>query len=251
MKTDLPCGTHFYPTTKKLFSESVLFVPHYGGSLGSMKRHIQMVNDLGFDAYAFPSAKIDKHQVKKFALAPNTKFGLVEIWADQVEQVLNHIEGKKIVFSFSSPSYGVVKALARRNCVDVKAWLCDGGPWYGHAWLSIWNYFTHADPIENPVVKAFASTLTVYLWGFGFQEEYRKELKQFSNEFPVLSIRGWKDPMVPAKNIEAGFEGMDNLDLYVLGLPEAGHLNGLRDFRQEYAPRVKQFLERFANRISK
>ena len=80
------------------------------------------------------------------------------------------------------------------------------------------------------------------VWSTGHESSLHHDLNLLPENFPILSIRGWKDRMVPLKAIEGAFEGHDQLGLEILSLPGAGHLKGLKDFPGEYIPRVTKFL---------
>ena len=65
--------------------------------------------------------------------------------------------------------------------------------------------------------------------------------------FPIFSIRGWKDNLIPPQDIDRHFEPHKNLDWRKLSLPDAGHLNGLRDFESEYIGPLTKFLKEFSS----
>jgi hypothetical protein len=49
--------------------------------------------------------------------------------------------------------------------------------------------------------------------------------------------------------IDKVFEPHGQIDWQKLSLPQAGHLNGLKDFREEYAPVVAQFLKEISKPV--
>ncbi len=238
----IPCQGQRWPAPDRRYQEVVVFVHHYGGNRKSMRRHIQWVNELGFDAVSFNLSFNSWKKWRSLPLTSDLRFGLRHYWAEEVAKVLNSISEKKILYSFSSPSAGAVHALAERHCSDVKAWVCDGGPFF-RIFRCFYNYLSHQAGLHNPALK-LSLTLASYQTfpGYGYEEDMARCLKIFPRDFPVLSVRGWLDPLVPPVAIDEFFASQKHLDFEVLALPEGGHMDGLKNFPEEYIPRVKAFL---------
>jgi hypothetical protein len=163
---------------------------------------------------------------------------------------LNSLPGPKIVFAFSNPCSGAIEAIGRRRATDVRALICDGGP-TAKFWDSIVKYFTTEIKVPVKPARWALATLVTPLWSLNFAKAMAKDLEKFPPNFPILSIRGWKDHLIPPKDIDAVFEPQAHLSWQKLSLPEADHLNGLKDFADEYTPPLQQFLETHASRINK
>jgi hypothetical protein len=240
-------GVHFHKADRKNFQETVVLVPFFGARRKSLQRHSDFLNELGFDCVDIV-LKDSWQEMASNVISSRSKFGLKHVWADQVEGVLNAIPGNKILFSFSNPSASAIEAIARRHATDVKGLICDGGP-SSQLWQSMVNYFTHEAPLPFFPAKAFAAAATSFLWHPNFLSIIHEDLKKFPEDFRILSIRGWKDPLITPKMIDQVFEPHQQLDWQKLSLPEAVHLNGLKDFPDEYKPPVTQFLKSIATPI--
>ncbi len=238
---------HWSQSASPRFEESILFIHHYGGNAQSTRRHQEFLNRIG---YHCASITLSFNQWKEWQLkvpiSKDRSLGLWRIWADEIEDTLDNIPGNKIIFSFSSPSSSVALALGRRQQKDVKAWICDGGPFF-NMWSCLWNYFTHESPIKNRLIRAGVTTSALqFFMGLKFEDDFKKSLRKLPAGFPILSIRAWQDKLVPMKAIEAAFENQEHLHLETLALPEAEHLQGLKMFPEIYEPRVENFLSKYS-----
>lgn len=259
----LPYEGRLFRSRNKKFEETILFVPFFGAVQRELARHVKFVMDLGFDAVTFDLEKTpalmdfseglftplknwkELTSVLKIPISSRNKFGIKHIYADQIENMLNLIPGKKIVYSFSNPSGAAIEALARRKCSDVVGLLCDSGP-SGKFIDSFFNLAKQEWKIQFlPLTFSMAPVLSL-LWSPHMHKDIHTHLESFPKGFKILSIRGWKDPMIPPDHIDAIFEPHKNIDWRKLSLPEAGHLTGLRDFRAEYVPAVEKFLSEIA-----
>lgn len=226
------------------FEETLVFVPFFGGGRSQLKKHIELIEGLGFTT-EFIDLDDEFKALFTNVFSANKGLGFKHVWADRIESALNQIPGKKIVFSMSNPSSGAIEAISRRAASDIRALICEGGP-TNNFWESIVNYLTHEKPIGfKPARWALAAATTV-LWTPDFRKSLHEDLSVLPSKFPILSIRGWKDPLIDSKDIDAVFEGHENLDWQKLSLPEAGHLNGLKDYPDEYTGPLKKFLEKVA-----
>lgn len=247
---DLPLNGKYFKSPNKKYDETVVLIHHYGGGLHSLRRHIHWLNDHGWDAVGFELSPLDVKMIRRCILSSHFNFGLVEVWADEIEMILNRVLGQKFVLSFSSPGFAAVKSIVRRNAYDIKGWVCDSGPFVGGFWHSFWNYFTYQSKIKNILLRGMATSAGTLAWGREIDRKLLEDLKKLPEGFPVLSVRGWKDQLVDPKQIENAFENQHHLDVYALPLPDAGHLNGLKDFPEEYGPKLEEFLERFSTPVT-
>lgn len=247
LKEHLPFHGELHKAPRKLFQETVLLVPFYAAKKNSLKRHVEFLNELGYDAVLFDLHK-DSRNLNQTIFSSKEMIGIKHIWADQVEALLNSIPGKKIIFSFSNPSASAIEAIARRNATDVAGLVCDSGP-TGNLLSSMVNYFTHEEPIQFLPLRWIAATAITYMWSPQFVRAIHEDLEKLPTHFPILSIRGWKDKLIPAHLIDQVFEPHLNVHWKKLSLPQAGHLNGLRDFREDYELPVREFLESISTKL--
>ncbi len=237
-------GEMFKAAVKK-HQALVFFVHFYKGHKKALRRHIQFVNELGYDAYAFNL----KDDVKDHYGLPystvSKKFGLKHAIADQIEEHLNLLPDgqQKIIYSFSNVTACVIEAMARRQTKDICALITDSGPSF-HFLTSAYNLYTHSIKIPFMPLRLLATPVLAYGWSPEQHKNIHADLRKLAQAFPILSIRGWKDLLIKPSDIDDVFEPCKNLAWEKLSLPEAGHLNGLRDFPNEYKPAVKDFLKR-------
>lgn len=238
----LPFNGELFFAPEKKFNETVVIVPFFGGTKSMVRRHIDFLNRIGYDTVAFTLKNLDYASPKFTLFSANQLLGVKHIWADQVEAILNQIPGNKIVYGFSSPSASAIEAIARRNATDVTGLVCDSGP---SACLlsSMYNYFSHYTPIKLIPVRALAALAMTLAWSPQFHSIVHSDLEKLPDDFKVLSIRGWKDNIIPAHDIDKVFEPHLNIDWQRLSLPQSGHLNGLKDFAEEYETPVAEFLK--------
>lgn len=239
-----------YPDQGELFKASnkkhdalIFFVHFYLGHKKALLRHIRLVNQLGYDAYVFNiKDKLKDHYGLPYSLVSH-KFGLKHAIADQIEEHMNLLTEypKKIAYAFSNVSACCIEAMARRPHQDFIALICDSGPSLNFM-DSAYALYKHSNPVALPL-RFIAAPLMAYGWSKDMHKDIPGDLMKLPQGFPVLSIRGWKDPLIKPNDIDLCFEPCKNLVWQKLSLPEAGHLTGLRDFPQEYKPVVDEFLK--------
>lgn len=220
---------------------TVVFVPFFGGRKPSLNRHLALVESLGFKSRF---VELEFSPLKLFAKPFSSRtfdFGMKAIWADKIEAVLNEIPGKKIIFAFSNPSSAAIEAIARRGGHDILGLICDGGP-TGEVYASMMNYFKVEKPMPTWPLRAATSLLFAVALSPKLNEFCNNDLKLFPKGFKILSIRGWKDPLISPKQIDLIFEPHHQLDWRKFSVPKGEHLNGLKDFAGDYTPAVQEFL---------
>lgn len=243
---DFPYGGTLYRSPNKKYKELVFFVHFYDGSQRLLKRHIELVLELGYDAFGFELER--DFSLAHPPITSDLRFGYKAVYASQIERLLNDLPGDKIIFSFSNPTGATLEAMARRNCSDVKALICDSGP-SGKFVRSVYNLYAKEKVIKFLPLRLLAVPLLSFGWSPAFHSDLHKHLATFPRGFPILSIRGWKDPLISPDQIDVVFEPHTQLNWRKLNLPEAEHLNGLRDFHDEYVPVVADFLKRASTPI--
>jgi hypothetical protein len=164
--------------------------------------------------------------------------------ADQIEDHLHLLTDyrTKIIFAFSNVAGAAVEAMVRRDPFDSIGLICDSGPG-GNLIYSSYHLLEHQMGVTSIPFKLLGAPLVVLGWSSGLHQDISADLKKLPDGFPVLSIRGWKDPMISPKQIDELFEPATQLNWRKLALPEAGHINGLRDFPDDYRAGVSEFLK--------
>ncbi len=232
-------------------SKTLIFFVHFlKGHKKALQRHIDFMNELGHDAYVF-NLKDDfkDHYFLPYCKATK-KTGLKHVLA---HQIFEHLElfpeyKSKVIFAFSNISGCAIEAEARRRSIlnrkDVKAFICDSGP--GADFIrSSYNLFKHQFKINSFVLRTILSGPFALAWSPQLNKDIHSDLEKFPKDFPLLSIRGWRDLLITPESINKIFDPHKNLKWKKLNLPEAGHVNGLRDFPTEYEPAVIDFLSDF------
>lgn len=238
--TQLPYEAEVHLAKEKKFEETIIFVHHFGGDKRTVLRHVRIVNELGFDSVRF-NLKFNMNADKISAFG-DFKIGLRSVWAGQIQDILNLIEGKKTLYCFSMPSAAAIQAISQRNAFEISGLICDGGPFL-RIISRTWALYEKAYKIENRFSRALLTILSFGMWGPNFKGEIKKYFSNLPYGFPILSIRGGKDQLVPEAAISELFALAENLKIEVLFLPEADHLEGLKNFAKDYAPRVEAFLK--------
>lgn len=243
MTESFPFEGQRHPAAEKKAAGTVFFVHFFGGDKRRLRRHVRLVNALGYDAFTFNlRTPTVLEALSRPPLALDGRFGIKHLYADQIGMLLNRIAGPKLIYAFSNPSAAAIEAIVRRNFSDVTGLIVDSGP-SARFVRSVYNLYSRGEYAKTPPVRWIATPLFSLLWSPRRHADLREQLDRFPAGFPVLSIRGWKDPLIPPGDIDLVFDGHPQLDLRKLDLPGAGHLNGLRDFRDEYVPPVARFLE--------
>lgn len=248
MTPRLPFDAELVRAKNRRFDETVVFVHHFGGSRRTVLRHVRMVNDLGYDAIRFDLIFHKNKPNEQLPITGDLHWGVRYVWANQLESILNAIPGRKIIYAFSMPAASAIQAIARRKNADVVGLVCDGGP-FMQLVRCMWNLYEQGYQIQSKVARAGFTGAAFLLWGLRFKKEMKSALANLPKGFPVLSIRGGKDTLVPESAVDDFFKLQRHLDLETLSLPEAGHLSGLRDFPGEYIPRVEAFLQRITAEV--
>lgn len=246
-KLKLPYSGQYISASKRLYNEIVVFVPFFGAEQKNLQRHVEFISELGYDCVTFDLNDHWAFSLTNF-ISSKGEFGLKHIWADQIEEILNLISGPKILFTFSNPSASAYEAVANRHSWDVKAIISDGGP-SGKLATSMINFFSVEQPLPTYPVKFLLAYATAFLWNPNFSTVIHKDLEKFPKGFRLLSIRGWKDPIISPEMIDMVFEPHHHIDWEKLSLPEGTHLNGLKDFPAEYKPAVTNFLSDVSTKV--
>ena len=236
----LPYDGEFFEPQQKKFKETILLTHHYGGHKKQMRRPIEFLNSLGFRAFTFNfypqpfKGSLDLIKERGF-----TRVGLY--WKKQLEEIFSLLEGPLIWMAFSF-SCNLASVMAQGQ-PRVKALIFDGGP-FARPLKNPWLYLTHAEPIQNPLLRAFAILPWNLFFNFFFLKmKIQSSLKKLPPNFPVLSFRCLEDELVPPEIIDDVLSPHQNrLNLERVGIKGASHLQGMKTDPLFYQEHLKKFL---------
>lgn len=253
-KLKLPYDGELLLSPNKKFKETIVFVHHFGGNKRTTKRHQNLVLELGFDCVTFnlfensQGKEIDGFErVKRLILHLfKGKKTYVANWTKELNDILNSIEGSKIIFSLSSPSTSAVGVLGKLKRKDIKAWVCDGGP-FVQIWSCFKNYAALETKTKNPIISYIHTTLGfIFFGGLGYNRRMTLWLKDLPKDLPILNFRAALDQLVPEKAIEGFFALNVELEPEVVRLEHSGHLEGIKTEKGLYHSKLSDFLSKHA-----
>ena len=262
-----------FPAPSRSLDPMVLIVPFFGGTSAHLKRHIKFVNDLGFDA-SLVNLTVPHLRDPRPPISRRGQIGLKYVWADRIEDDLRDL-GRRfpdrpvIVYAFSGPAAAAFAAIARLRQADARhspkllrkagefLWgksqvntnaprvlgiVCDSGP-FVDLWRCNWKYMYHSFGLKFLPLRGAATAASILIWGYDAEATLHEDLRTTGRGLPILSIRGWNDKLISVDAIDAAFPRDADLDLKVLSIPQAGHLDGLKSSPETYVPRVESFLK--------
>lgn len=223
--------------------ELIVFIHFFGGNQKLLKRHIQYVNQLGYDAVGFDLSYDPKWQLTKAPLSRSKKIGIRYIWADELEDIiLNYPDREIIIYAFSNPCAAAFDVAVRGSHKNIKAIICDSGP-FVHMWTCSYNLIEQHFKVKNIFARALFTFLVRYGWGIDHEINLKKDLQSLPDGFPVLSFRAWQDKLVPVQAIDDAFKEAKHLALNIVNLTESSHLDGIKTAETEYKERLSNFLK--------
>ncbi len=230
----------FYNSQNKIVGSPIVVMVHfYGGQQRILSRHIQILNDLGYDVFAY---NMPSFAGSKLSLFYKGRFGLKHLFSHMLSYFLDQLPGKKIIFSFSNPSAAAIEVIydrTKENRNDVVGLICDSGP--SQAFIrSAWN-LAFSLRGQNSLLALFAVA-----WSLFLHQEIRYQLRRFPLQFPILSIRGQLDPIIPPWHIEKIFKKMESY-IFVTAIifEQAGHLDACKKEPEVYKAVLKKWLETY------
>lgn len=255
----LPFEGEYHASPSRRFQEVVVLIHHFGGSKKSTRRHQKMLLQAGFDCVSFNLYfhSHDRTQTIQQRLKSlmfhflSGKRNFIDQWVIQLSQVLDHLPGEKILYSLSSPSTSAVGVLGPKKRSDIKAWVCDCGPFLD-VWTCFWNYSRHEARLSHFWALFLFNLLGFTMFGgWGYERRMKKWMDQIPPQFPALSLRSGQDQLVPPQSIQKFFNLSSNLSLQVCHFDQAGHLDAVKTASKDYQEIVLTFLQKFAkNRLS-
>ncbi len=180
----------------------------------------------------------------KLKYHPELKYlykGVFYIWTRQIRSVLNSIKGPKIVYAFSGPSLSALWACQGRD--DIIKVICDGGPFH-QLYNNTQNFFYKEMNIHNKWINRLVTLGGTAMWGYKPLTKLHQVLSFWPKKIPILSIRGVEDDIVNIDSIRDVFKVHPNLTLTELELQYGRHLDGMRDYPQEYCRTLLPFIKK-------
>lgn len=234
-------GTPIYITPGVSKNPTVVLVHNMWGNHRILARHVELFNSLGYTCVTFnlyqASSIKDPHP---FGWRGPLGF-MHQRWVEQISDVLDSIDGKKIIFAMSGPSISAILAASERS--DITHLICDSGP-FKEIWSCTYRLFTQIWYMPTALFRALVTTVSLLIWGPNAFTRSQRALQKWNTSVPILSIRGEKDPLVFPENIDGIFKDHKKLDVTILQLPEAHHLDALKMFPELYREKVESFLKK-------
>jgi len=229
-----------------LHPEVFVFVPFFGGKIENLSAHIRLINTLGYRCFAFNLSHRPHIIIGSLPISKEKHIGLKHLWADEIEEVLNFIPENKIIFSMSNPTSSAIEAITRTPRTDIKALICDGGP-FDQLWPCTKNLLEHQFKVKNKLKRFWMSLVLKILWSPQHHKTLHASIKKLPKVFPILSIRSGQDLLVPEIAIDKAFEGHLQIAITKHCFQNSHHLKGLLDRPKDY----RQLVTHFLNQISK
>lgn len=232
-------GTPLYLERGDPQKATVVMIHNMWGNHRILARHVQLFHSLGYSVVTFnlyqASTIKDPHP-----FGWRGPFGFMhQRWVEQTTDVLDSVEGKKILFAMSGPSVAAIIAGSGRE--DITHLICDSGP-FKEVWSCTYRLFTQIWHIPTALLRAVFTTGAVLVWGPHAFRRSQRALQSWSSHIPILSIRGEKDPLIFDDSIEGIFKDHPHLNIFILRLPGAHHLDGLKMFPELYREKISEFL---------
>ena len=249
MEDELPFDAAFDRAANRRFRETAVFVHHFGGDRRSTLRHARALNEIGFDCVRFtlPQSREAGAALARSPLAAawEGRGGLRHAWTERTRRILDAVPGPKIVYSFSMPSASALQAVAERDARDVSAMICDGGPFLRLA-TCVSNLLEFECGVRSRFKLYLFTAASFPMWGVGYRRDMGASAARLPAKFPILSIRGGSDPLVPAGAIDDVWALPTRAQIERFAIADGRHLDGLRRFPDSYVARVRKFLESHA-----
>lgn len=232
----------YYSSESKSCDTLIVLVHHLGGVPEQLKHHVKFLNENGFDVYTYPAFLHGKDHWRDFLPAvKKSKKEVLEIWREELENHLNTLPGFKIIFSFSFPSKAAFLAIPKRS--DIKALICDGGPFVNFPLIS-WRLLTYYHGVTNVFLKIYLTMKMCLAFKYVFPGKLKSTLSLIAKGFPILSLRAEQDKQVSPLAIRKFFDKIQQADITVCHLKDSAHLKGLKTEREFYIKNVLEFLEK-------
>lgn len=218
----------------------VVLIHNMWGSHKTFHRHVKLFNDAGYTCVSFSlyqgSTVTNEHAYSKW----NYLNFIYRNWIHQISDVLDSIPGRKVIFSMSGPSISALIVAADRK--DIDHYICDGGP-FKEFWQCTYRMFRLEKKVASPLKAWFLTTASCAYWGPLSFYRLMRALNRWNPAVPILSIRGALDPIVYPKNIDHVFDPHAHINLRKHTIEKGHHVDGLKNFPEEYTQVVLTFLK--------
>ncbi len=240
----LPYNGKVHEPPEKTSPVVFVLVHHYGGNNKTLYRHIKLVNSLGYTAVSFELEGAHNQKLFLPPISKKFKWGLRYMWADRIEEILNLVSGEKVIFTLSNPSFSVLDAVYRINAKDIKAIICDGGPFLDIIRCYL-NLFTYAFKY-NFFLRSLQLFFGAIYWNpLNYKAHAKKYIKSFDQKVPLLSIRAENDMLVPVKSIDKCLATYNPELITRVLVKGVGHLMGIKKEKIFYRQCIIDFLRKY------
>ncbi len=218
---------------------TVVFIHNMWGNHRILHRHVKLFSELGYKCATFNLYKASTiKDCHPFGFFQKFK-SMHQLWVEQAEDVLNSVEGKKIIFAMSGPSIAGIIAGSQRT--DITHLICDSGP-FKEVWACTYRLLTQIWHIPTPPLRAVFTTWSVLMWGVTAFRRSQNALRHWNKNVPIFSIRGALDPLVYPENVNGIFKDHTHLSIKVWTIEKGHHLDGLKLFPEIYKQQIVSFL---------
>lgn len=214
----------------------IILVPFFGAKPAQLLRH-----EAFFKKHNYSVTIVKLSQRWTPYIGENGKFGMKSKWTDEISQVLDQVQGPKVVFAFSNPGASAIEAIVRRTQGDVLGLICDSGP-SGDFYQSVLGLLEHHIKIKNVLIRFPMSIVFYMFWSPGWNQQVKNEVAKLAANFPILSIQCGEDLLISPTQIDQAFAAHPKLKMKKLILPQVAHLMGLRQNPEIYQAAVLNFL---------
>ncbi len=228
----------FFKSQNKKHKEIIFFVHFFEGSPAALRKQIQLVNQLGYDAYGFQLPTMQEALSAPFT--SDLSFGVKHIYTEEIEKNLNSIQDEKIIFSFSNPCASSIEAIVRRNCYDIKALICDSGPSF--RMVKSGENLLHWNKKHSWLMTKLLNPFFSFFWSPLHHHDTPKHLAALPRNFPVLTLLCENDILIPPQDTILGFENQKHLNWQSVTFTKTGHLLAIRNHPDQYRSVVENFL---------
>ena len=230
-----------HPARGKKHPFLIVLIHHLGGEPKQFKNHIEFLNAHGFEVYTYPAFLSGKAKWEEFSPLIK-KNNVIDLWSKELNERLNRLPGKKVIFTFSFPAVSALLLLSKRK--DITALICDGGPFEG-LFTTCLRFFTHHEYLQNVFQKYLrAGQMALAFKAFSIKRKIKKAGRGAPKDFPILSLQGGQDRQAPPACINKALRAIPQARLTVCALKESGHLQGLKTERDFYIQSVISFLQK-------
>jgi pimeloyl-ACP methyl ester carboxylesterase len=224
-------------------SPIIVILHNFAGTEDNFSKHVELLNDLGYDVVTF-DLSWHKHGGRKIFA------GFIrQAWSKEVTDAYHEIIKVRpiIPFSFSGPSFCAIDAVAAiiENHPDkIKAMIFDSGPFENYH-QCIKNMLSLYYKIKSKFIVNTLATGLFLAWDpITSKTTSRKFQKIFSTKpsLPILSLQGAQDLVIPMKYIQDLFSSAHPQNFKQVIFDKGSHLTSLKEEPEKYKQTLQKFL---------